>query len=70
VLPRLSLLINQLRNRTVGSLDETAALRVLEETPGLVVKTYDEELNAYQDIVNGRIFGVARLPDRQILRDP
>jgi hypothetical protein len=51
-------------------LDETAALRVLEETPGLVVKTYDEELNAYQDIVNGRIFGVARLPDRQILRDP
>jgi len=50
--------LDQLRNRTVGTLDQTAALRMLEETPGVVVKTYDEELNAYQDIVNGRIFGV------------
>ena len=50
--------LNQLRNRTIGTLDQTAALRMLEETPGVVVKTYDQELNAYQDIVNGRIFGV------------
>jgi polar amino acid transport system substrate-binding protein len=63
--------LNQLRNRTIGTLDQTAALRMLEETPGVVVKTYDQELNAYQDIVNGRIFGVLLdYPNRQILRDP
>jgi polar amino acid transport system substrate-binding protein len=50
--------LHQLRDRTVGTLDQTAALRMLEETPGVVVKTYDQELNAYQDVVNGRLFGV------------
>jgi ABC-type amino acid transport substrate-binding protein len=50
--------LHQLRDRTVGPLDHTAALRMLEETPGVVVKTYDQELNAYQDVVNGRLFGV------------
>jgi polar amino acid transport system substrate-binding protein len=50
--------LNQLRDRKVGTLDQTAALRMLEETPGVVVKTYDQELNAYQDVVNGRLFGV------------
>jgi polar amino acid transport system substrate-binding protein len=33
--------LSQLRNRKVGTLDQTAALRMLEETPGVVVKTYD-----------------------------
>jgi hypothetical protein len=42
----------------VGTLDQTAALRMLEATPGVISKTYDEELNAYEDIVNGRLFGV------------
>jgi polar amino acid transport system substrate-binding protein len=50
--------LNQLRDRQVGTLDQTAALRMLEQTPGVVVKTYDQELNAYQDVVNGRLFGV------------
>jgi polar amino acid transport system substrate-binding protein len=50
--------LDQLRDRKVGTLDQTAALRMLEETPGVVVKTYDQEVNAYQDIVNGRLFGV------------
>src|SRR5271157_376054 len=50
--------LNQLRDRKVGTLDQTAALRMLEETPGVVVKTYDQEVSAYQDIVNGRLFGV------------
>jgi polar amino acid transport system substrate-binding protein len=50
--------LEQLRDRKVGTLDQTAALRMLEETPGVIVKTYDQELSAYQDIVNGRLFGV------------
>jgi polar amino acid transport system substrate-binding protein len=31
---------------------------MLEATPGVHAKTYDEEVNAYQDVVNGRLFGV------------
>ena len=50
--------LEQLKNRKVGTLDQTAALRMLEETPGVSVKTYDQELSAYEDIVNGRLFGV------------
>lgn len=50
--------LDQLRGRNIGTLDQTAALRMLEATPGVTPKTYDEELNAYQDIVNGRLFGV------------
>src|SRR4029077_503230 len=50
--------LSQLRGRNIGTLDQTAALRMLEATPGVIPKTYDEELNAYKDIVNGRLFGV------------
>src|ERR1700747_2854089 len=50
--------LEELQSRKVGTLDQTAALRMLEETPGVIVKTYDQELSAYQDIVNGRLFGV------------
>jgi polar amino acid transport system substrate-binding protein len=50
--------LNQLRGRTIGTLDQTAALRMLEETPGVIAKTYDQEVSAYQDIINGRLFGV------------
>jgi len=50
--------LSQLRGRDVGTLDQTAALRMLEATPGAIPKTYDQELNAYEDIVNGRLFGV------------
>src|SRR4029077_5128559 len=50
--------LSQLRGRNVGTLDQTAALRMREATPGVIPKTYDEELNAYEDIVNGRLFGV------------
>src|ERR1700726_820414 len=50
--------LDQLRGRNIGTLDQTAALRMLENTPGVVAKTYDQELNAYQDVVNGRLFGV------------
>jgi polar amino acid transport system substrate-binding protein len=50
--------LKQLRGKKVGTLDQTAALRMLEETSGVIVKTYDQEVSAYQDIVNGRLFGV------------
>jgi len=50
--------LDQLRGKQVGTLDQTAALRMLESTPGVVTKVYDQEVNAYQDVANGRIFGV------------
>jgi hypothetical protein len=41
---------------------------MLEQTPGVITKTYDQEISAYQDIVNGRPFWcTARLSDCQIL---
>jgi polar amino acid transport system substrate-binding protein len=50
--------LDQLSGRKIGTLDQTAALRILEQTPGVITKTYDQEVSAYQDIVNGRLFGV------------
>jgi polar amino acid transport system substrate-binding protein len=50
--------LDQLRGEKIGTLDQTAALRMLEQTPGVIAKTYDQEISAYQDIVNGRLFGV------------
>jgi polar amino acid transport system substrate-binding protein len=50
--------LDQLRGRNIGTLDQTAALRMLEDTPGVIAKTYDQEENAYEDVVNGRLFGV------------
>jgi polar amino acid transport system substrate-binding protein len=50
--------LSDLRGHKIGTLDQTAALRMLEETPGVTTKTYDQEVNAYQDVVNRRIFGV------------
>jgi polar amino acid transport system permease protein/polar amino acid transport system substrate-binding protein len=50
--------LDQLRGKQIGTLDQTAALLMLEKTPGVVTKTYDQEVSAYQDIVNGRLFGV------------
>jgi polar amino acid transport system substrate-binding protein len=50
--------LDELRGKAIGTLDQTAALAMLEKTPGVEAKTYDEEVNAYQDTANGRIFGV------------
>ncbi len=42
---------------------------MLEHTPGVIAKTYAEEVNAYQDVANGRLSRRApRLPDLEILR--
>lgn len=50
--------LDQLKGKSIGTLDQTAALRMLKATPGVNVKAYDEEVNAYQDTANGRIDGV------------
>ena len=50
--------LDELRGKRIGTLDQTAALRMLENTPGIVTKLYDQEVNAYQDVVNGRLYGV------------
>jgi polar amino acid transport system substrate-binding protein len=47
-----------LSGRKIGTLEQTAALRMLEETPNVVVKSYAEEINAYNDVMNGRLYGV------------
>ncbi len=47
-----------LRGKVVGTLDQTAALAMLEGTPGVEAKTYDQEVNAYADVASGRLSGV------------
>jgi polar amino acid transport system substrate-binding protein len=55
--PRVASL-DQLAGKQVGTLSQTASFVMLSKTPGVIVKTYDEEVNAYADVVNGRLFGV------------
>jgi polar amino acid transport system substrate-binding protein len=55
--PRVASL-DQLAGKQVGTLSQTASFVMLSKIPGVVVKTYDEEVNAYADVVNGRLFGV------------
>jgi len=50
--------LEQLKGKPVGTLSQTASFNMLSKTPGVIVKTYDEEVNAYVDVVNGRLFGV------------
>jgi polar amino acid transport system substrate-binding protein len=50
--------LDQLSGKSIGTLGQTAALAMLRKTPGVEVKIYDEEVNAYADIANGRLFGV------------
>ncbi|HRJ74266.1 MAG TPA: ABC transporter substrate-binding protein/permease [Terrimicrobiaceae bacterium] len=50
--------LSQLSGKAIGTLSQTSAYNMLMQTPGVQVKTYDEEVNAYQDVVNGRLFGV------------
>ena len=47
----------ELSGRTVGTLEQTAALKMLEQTPNVIPKSYTEEVNAYKDI-GSRLYGV------------
>ncbi len=48
----------ELSGRKVGTLEQTAALKMLESIPNVQVKSYAEEINAYNDVANGRLYGV------------
>ncbi len=50
--------LDQLAGKGIGTLDQTAAQLMLEKTPGVKAIPYPEEVNAYADVANGRIFGV------------
>lgn len=50
--------LDELRGQAIGTLGQTAAMAMLEKVPGIAVKVYGEEINAYKDVVNGRINGV------------
>ncbi len=50
--------LEDLKGKSVGTLSQTSALAMLDATPGVIVKSYDEEVNAYADVVNGRLDGV------------
>jgi polar amino acid transport system substrate-binding protein len=50
--------LEELKGKPIGTLSQTASFNMLSKTPGVIVKTYDEEVNAYADVANGRLFGV------------
>lgn len=47
-----------LAGRPVGTLKASQAQRILDATPGMQVKLYDEETNAYADLGHGRLDAV------------
>ncbi len=50
--------LDSMKGKKVGTLNHTSAMAMLEKVDGVEIKPYEEEINAYNDIVNGRIFGV------------
>ena len=49
---------DDLDGKAIGTLNQTAAFNMLSAIPGVQVKVYEEEALAYEDVANGRIFGV------------
>jgi len=50
--------LSELSGKAIGTLDQTAALKMLQSTPGVDARTYQQEMNAYRDVESGRIYGV------------
>ena len=44
--------------KTVGTLRGSLAQRILEGRPGLDIRSYDGQINAYEDLLNGRLDAV------------
>ncbi|NWG12745.1 MAG: ABC transporter permease subunit [Acidobacteria bacterium] len=44
--------------KTVGTLKGSLAQRILEARPGIDVRSYDGQVNAYEDLMNGRLDAV------------
>ncbi|MCX7625902.1 MAG: ABC transporter substrate-binding protein [Candidatus Sumerlaeaceae bacterium] len=50
--------LNDLVGKKVGTLNNTAAERILRNTPGIEVVSYDDNVRPYDDLAIGRIAGV------------
>ena len=50
--------LDAMKGHTVGTLKATVAQQMLEKHGGINVRTYDEEINAYSDLQNGRLDAV------------
>jgi polar amino acid transport system substrate-binding protein len=50
--------LDELRGRVVGTLKFSFAQRVLERADGIELRTYDGQINAYEDLANGRLDAV------------
>ncbi len=46
------------RGKTVGTLKGSLAQRILEERPGIDIRSYEGQVNAYEDLMNGRLDAV------------
>jgi polar amino acid transport system substrate-binding protein len=47
-----------LKGKTAGTLKYTLAQRILEREGGIKIRTYDGQINAYEDLANGRLDAV------------
>ncbi len=47
-----------LRGHVVGTLKDTLSQRLLEQAGGIRLRSYDDEVNAYSDLANGRLDAV------------
>ncbi|MGI4747917.1 MAG: ABC transporter substrate-binding protein/permease [Janthinobacterium lividum] len=50
--------VDALRGHVVGTLKDTLSQRLLEKAGGISLRSYDDETNAYSDLVNGRLDAV------------
>ncbi len=50
--------IPALRGHVVGTLKDTLSQRLLEQAGGIALRSYDDEINAYSDLANGRLDAV------------
>ena len=50
--------LDALRGRAVGTLKFSLAQRLLEHAGGIELRTYDGQINAYEDLANGRLDAV------------
>src|SRR6185295_18825741 len=50
--------LDDLRGRTAGTLKFSLAQRILEKVDGVEVRSYEGQINAYEDLANGRLDAV------------
>ena len=50
--------LGDLKGRTVGTLKFSLAQRILEKEGGIEIRSYEGQINAYEDLANGRLVAV------------